>query len=102
MAGLGRTSGWVDAVAATGSAAPALTAAWVPDARDELLATARRISDEHAVSIRRVASDHARYEETRLASQALRRRTERERRARAADRALRLTTPRAPAAPSAG
>jgi CRP-like cAMP-binding protein len=81
---------------------PIATRAWMPDTRDELLATARRVAHEHVVAVQRTSTDFARYEQTRRESQALRRRTASERRAREADRAKRLMPPRAPAAPSAG
>lgn len=82
---------------------PALPSAWMPEAREELLATARRVAQEHAAAVERTAGDFARYEQTRRDSEALRRRTEQERRARAAGREQRVTPrTRAPAAPSAG
>ncbi|HET6505427.1 MAG TPA: Crp/Fnr family transcriptional regulator [Baekduia sp.] len=82
--------------------APVVAVAWLPQARDELLATTRRIGSEHAATARRVAADHARYEQTRRASEALRRRTARERREREADRGTWVIPGRAPAAPSGG
>lgn len=81
---------------------PTLPTAWRPEARDELLAVVRRVAQEHAAAIERTTVDHARYEETRRNSAALRDRTARERRSRAAAREQRLTPSRAPAVPSAG
>lgn len=81
---------------------PALPTAWMPDTRDELLATARRIAREHVAAVERAASDVARYEQTRRASEALRQRTASEREARTMARQVWLTPPHAPAAPSAG
>lgn len=81
---------------------PAPASAWVLDARQELLATTRRVAREHAAAVERMAVDLDRFERTRRASRALRLRTAGERRAREADRAARLTPSRPPAAPSAG
>jgi CRP-like cAMP-binding protein len=74
---------------------------WMPAARAELLATAERVSAEHAVATARVDDDRDRYEQTRSRSRALREQTAREREARARDRATLMRRP-APPAPSAG
>jgi CRP/FNR family cyclic AMP-dependent transcriptional regulator len=77
---------------------------WLPDVRAELLATAQRISLEHAMATERVNAGRARFAATRAWSRTLREQAAVDRAARQAMRATdgAAVSFRRPAAPSAG
>jgi CRP/FNR family cyclic AMP-dependent transcriptional regulator len=75
---------------------------WLPAVREELLATARRVADEHVRAAERVSADRLRYQATRQRSEQLRAEAARQRAERRAEREVRgiVLNPLRPDAPS--